>query len=81
MVDNGILYHSSCKNPGHNPAQLSFVSFGQLTMSTVLMLSDVFPETVYAVITFGTVPRDSANKLATLVTETPAKQAPTICPL
>ncbi|CAI9538594.1 unnamed protein product, partial [Staurois parvus] len=42
---------------------------------------DVFLETVYAIITFDTVPCDTANKLATSVTEAPAKRASTICPL
>lgn len=62
MVDNGTRYHSSCKNVGHNPAQCPFVSFGQLTRSTMLMLiRRRFPETVYAFITFDTVPRDTAE--------------------
>lgn len=36
-----------------------FVSFGQLT--SLILSDDGFPETVYAVITFGTVPCDTTN--------------------
>jgi hypothetical protein len=46
-----------------------------------LLADDVFPRFVYAVMTFGTAALETPHKVAVLVTDSPAKRAPTICPL
>ena len=47
----------------------------------ILLADDVFPWFVYAVITLETAALlDTPNKVANLVTDSPAKRAPTICP-
>jgi len=45
-----------------------------------LLAADVFPCFVYSVITLETAALDTPNKVANLITGTPAKCAPTICP-
>jgi hypothetical protein len=58
------------------PLSLSF-GFRPLFLSA----DDVFPSTVYAVVTLETAVLDTPNKVAVLVTDAPAKLASTICPL
>jgi len=67
---------------GHNPLQrklsLSF-SFG---FRPLLLLAYVAcPLLVYAVISLETAALDTPNKVAVLVTDAPAKLAPTMCTL
>jgi hypothetical protein len=46
-----------------------------------LLADDVLPWFVYVVITLGTAALDTCKKVAVLITDAPAKHAPTICPL
>jgi len=48
---------------------------------SLFLVADVIPWFVYAVITLETVALNTPNKVAILVTDAPAKCAPTICPL
>ena len=66
----------------HNPLQCTVplsLSFG--FWQPFLLAGDVFPWFVYAVITLETASVDAPNKVAILVTDAPAKHAPSVCPL